>query len=209
VADERLSEVLSAGWNLERRQGNSHSTMTVAEVRVIRELVGEIDLSGVRSDYVELVQRLRRAGIPVSDRRAVKLQRLVAASAAVCGRRQANRTDLWVVRYTWDTEEQREVIAGIVQEAVEKSDEAAWKSSHPRARNLDGPNPEELARDLEQLAAKLNEAPANDEARAIAREQLSLLAGRCQWVRNDQQRGFLERQVQTLWTALTPATGSL
>ena len=208
VADERLSEVLTAGWNLERRQEQSHSTMTVGEIRLIRELVDDIDLSGVRPDYVELVQRLRRAGIPVSDRRAVKLQRLVAASAAVCGRLQANRTDLWVVRYTWDTEEQREVIAGIVQEAVEKSDEVAWKSSHPRARNLDGPNPEELARDLEQLAAKLNEVPPSDETRAIAREQLSLLAGRCQWVRNDQQRGFLEQQVQTLWTALTPATGS-
>ena len=31
--------------------------------------------------YVELVHRLRHAGIPVSDRRAVKLQRLMAASA--------------------------------------------------------------------------------------------------------------------------------
>lgn len=53
----------------------------------------------------------------------------------MCGRLQANTTDLWVLRYTWDIEEQREVIAGIVQEFVEQSGEDALKASHPRARN--------------------------------------------------------------------------
>ena len=182
--------------------------MTVDEVRAIRRLVDDIDLSAVRPEYVELVRRLRRAGIPVSDRRAVKLQRLVAASAAICGRLQANVTDLWVVRYTWDTEEQREVIAAIVQKSIETSDAALLHTSHPRARNLDGPNAEELARDLEQLDSRITAAEASDEDRAIAREQLSLLAGRCQWVRDDQQRSFLEQRVQSLWTALIPATGS-
>jgi MoxR-like ATPase len=145
---------------------------------------------------------LRRAGIPFSDRRAVKLQRLIAASAAICGRNAANPTDLWVVRYTWDTEEQREVIAAIVQESVETSDEAMRRASHPRARNLDGPNPEELARDLEQLDSRIAAPETSDEERGIAREQLSLLAGRCQWVRDDQQRRFLEDRVQSLWTKL-------
>jgi MoxR-like ATPase len=207
VADERLGEVLTAGWKLERPDGAPLVKMTVDEVRAIRRLVDDIDLSVLRPEYVELVRRLRQAGIPLSDRRAVKLQRLVAASAAICGRLQANATDLWVLRYTWDTEDQREVIAAIVQEAVEKSREDAWHSSHPRARNLDGPNPEELARDLEQLETRLQADPT-DDVRTLAREQLSLLAGRCQWVRNDQQRSFLEQRVQTLWTALTPTAGS-
>jgi MoxR-like ATPase len=206
--DWRLGEVLTAGWNLERRAANSFAKMTVEEVRWIRELVHEVDLSMMLSQYIELVRRLRRAGIPVSDRRAVKLQRLVAASAAMCGRLQANTTDLWVLRYTWDIEEQREVIAGIVQEFVEQSGEDALKASHPRARNLDGPNPEELARDLEQLANRIQGEPSNDDTRSVAREQLGLLAGRCQWVRDDRQRCFLEQQVQSLWTALSPTSGS-
>jgi MoxR-like ATPase len=208
VVDDRLGEVLAAGWKLERRAAGSFAKMTVDDVRGIRELVQEVDLSKMLSQYIELVRRLRRAGIPVSDRRAVKLQRLVAASAAVCGRMEANATDLWVLRYTWDTEEQREVIAGIVQEFVEQGGEEALKVSHPRARNLDGPNPEELARDLEQLANRIHGEPGNDDTRTVAREQLGLLAGRCQWVRDDRQRSFLEQQVQSLWTALSPTSGS-
>ena len=199
VADDRLSDVLTAGWNLDRRDASPSGMITVNEVRSIRQLVHEVDVSSVRAKYVELIRRLRRAGIPVSDRRAVKLQRLVAASAVLCARPQANSTDLWVLRYTWDTEEQREVIAAIVQEAVESSDPADFADSHPRARNLDGPNPEELAKDLEQLETKLSVKEATDVERAVAREQLGLLAGRCQWIKDAPQRTFLEQRVRTLW----------
>lgn len=203
VADDRLSEVLAAGWNLERRAERPAATITVAEVREVRELVREVDLSAARPAYIDLVRRLRQAGIPLSDRRAVKLQRLVAASAVMCGRVQADSTDLWVLRYVWDTEEQREVIAAVVQEAVERSDEAKLRTSHPRARQLDGPDPEELAADLAKLAARLDR---NDEAdRALVREQLSVLAGRCQWIKDEQPRKFLEQEVDSLWSKLDPA----
>ena len=37
------------------------------------------NLSEVRPIYIELVHRLRHAGIDISDRRVVKLQRLIAA----------------------------------------------------------------------------------------------------------------------------------
>ena len=37
------------------------------------------------------------------------------------------------------------MIGAVVQEAVERSDEGALRTSHPRARQLDGPDPEELA----------------------------------------------------------------
>src|SRR6185436_9310412 len=100
---------------------------------------------------VQLVQRLRRAGIPVSDRRAVKLQRLTAASALLCGRAAANRSDLWVLRYIWDTEEQQEVVAAVVQEAVDQAEKAEFAQAHPRARGGATPDPEELARELERL----------------------------------------------------------
>ena len=32
--------------------------------------------------------------------------KLLAASALLCGRRIANASDLWVLRYVWDREEQ-------------------------------------------------------------------------------------------------------
>ena len=88
----------------------------------------------VRTAYVELVHRLRHAGIPISDRRAVKLQRLLAASALLCGRLTVNATDLWVLRYIWDTEEQQEVLASIVQDAIDRSGDRARGEPSPRPR---------------------------------------------------------------------------
>src|SRR5262245_64545409 len=61
VADESLSDVLTAGWNLDRRDRADNAVISVEEVRAIRQLVTEVDLSLVRPKYVELVRRLRRA----------------------------------------------------------------------------------------------------------------------------------------------------
>jgi hypothetical protein len=52
------------------------------------------------------VVRLRDLGIAFSDRRAVKVLKLIAASAVLCGRQQAIGADLWVLRYVWDRVEQ-------------------------------------------------------------------------------------------------------
>lgn len=212
VADEQLGEVLAAGWKLDRRDTSSRASVTVGDVRAVRDLIGDVDLTTARPAYLELIRRLRRAGITVSDRRAVKLQRVIAASAILCGRLQANDSDLWVVRYSWETDEQREVLAGIVAEVLAKCDDETLKNSHPRARNTDGPDPEELAAELDALHARLEkntQAPDADSAgespeavRVLARERLAALAARSQWVRNDSQREFLEREVAQLWQKL-------
>src|SRR5262245_34324624 len=109
VPQDRLGDVLTAGWKLDQNLGEAAPTMSIDDIRTVQSLVAEVDLTPVRQQYVEVVHKLRTAGIPVSDRRAVKLQRLVAASAALCGRAAANKSDLWVLRYIWDVDEQREV----------------------------------------------------------------------------------------------------
>jgi MoxR-like ATPase len=199
VAEDRLPDVLSAGWRLSLANG-SQPTYSIEEIRQLNRLVNNVDVVAVRPQYVELIARLRRAGIPVSDRRAVKLQRLVAASAVLCGRLVAQVTDLWVLRYIWDTEEQHEVIATIVQEMVDKADEAELKTSHPRARGTQAPDADELARDLDRLARQLEQADLQSADRAVLLDQLGLLASRCQWVSDAQQRAFLEQQIDAIWS---------
>ena len=199
VPADRLGDVLSAGWKLDQGPSEPVSMMTVEEIRQVQSLVAEVDLSAVRPTYLELIHKLRNAGIPLSDRRAVKLQRLVAASAAVCGRARADGTDLWIMRYIWDVDEQREVIAAIVNPAVEAASPEVQATSHPRARQSDGPDPDELARNLSRLGERLADATLGDAERAALCDQLGLLAGRCQWVVNRQQREFLDQQVAALW----------
>ena len=197
--DERLPEVLLAGWRLDQTAGATVATMTVDEIRAIQQGIRDVDLSPTLPAYVELVNRLRKAGIEVSDRRAVKLQRLIAASALLCGRQAAQRTDLWVLRYIWDTEEQREVLAALVQETLDQAEPELWSASHPRARDGGGPDAEELTRDLHRLAEEWNPAAMSAPDQAAWQDQLGLLAGRCQWVQNEQQRNFLQEHVDQLW----------
>lgn len=198
VADERLAEVLDAGWRLtsERTAG---AGMHPDEIRALQALVPLVDLTAVRPAYLDLIRKLRRAGIAVSDRRAVKLQRLVAASALLCGRAQALASDCWVLQHTWESEEQQEVIAAIVQPLLEAS--AADAPAHPQARTHGAPDPEQLARDVQALGSELDGAPA-EVARAQLRDRLALLASRCQWVTDAERRTALQDLVDGLWLRL-------
>jgi MoxR-like ATPase len=199
VGDERLADVLDAGLKLDFAREEVRPTLSVDDLRRLQGRLTTIDVAGVRPQYVDVIHKLRKAGIPVSDRRAVKLQRLVAASALICGRRAANFTDLWVLRYIWDTDEQREVIAAIVQPAVEAGDAAAQTNGHPRARGTGGPDAEELARDLERLQRQWTGESHDESRRSVLRDQLGLLSSRCQWLADAQQRSFLEGRVSALW----------
>jgi MoxR-like ATPase len=202
VPPEQLAPVLVAGWKLDVERPTPPATLSTDDVRRLQQELREVDLSGARPAHAEMVHRLRHAGIPVSDRRAVKLQRLLAASALLAGRRQANPTDLWVLRYIWDTEEQQDVLRAIVDDAVTKAKDEDRAASHPRSRGVDAPDPEHLARDLERLATRLSGPAVAATERTYVQDQLGLLASRCQWVANDQQRRFLEDRVKTLWAQL-------
>ncbi|MBS0261026.1 MAG: AAA family ATPase [Planctomycetes bacterium] len=199
VATEQLQNVLAAGWNFESRATTNSPALTIAEIAELQRLLREVDLSVVRGPLGELVQRLRHAGLAVSDRRAVKLQRAVAASALLCGRLQAQVSDLWVLGYIWDTEEQIEVLNSIVQDAVQRGGHPLPADSHPRARGETGPNPESLARDLERLSTRLEAENLPAHEQSFLRDQLGVLAARCAWVSDLQQRSFLEAQVAGLW----------
>jgi MoxR-like ATPase len=200
VPAERLPEVLEAGWQLELRRSEPEKKMNIDELRRLHSLLGDVDLSAMRPAFTDTVRRLRQSGIAVSDRRAVKLQRLAAASALVCGRRQALPADLWVLRYIWDTEEQQEVIAAIVDELLAKAKSEA--AVHPRAHGAESPDAESLARDLEAIEQKLAADGCTSADRSYLRDRLGLLAARCQWVEGETQRGFLLSRVDVLWEKL-------
>lgn len=201
VNDERLADVLEAGRRLDVSRGQPRHAVSVEDLERLQRGVAEICVSAVRPQYVEVIHKLRKAGIPVSDRRAVKLQRLLAAGALLCGRKSADVTDLWVLRYIWDTDEQREIITAIVQPAIDGAEAALQATSHPRARGTASPDADELARDLERLEKQWPDDAVNDAQRSILKDQLGLLAGRCQWVTDAQQRTFLEARVSALWQA--------
>lgn len=202
VPQEQLFAVLGAGWQLDTRTEDVTPRMHVDEIRRLQAGIAGVDLSQVLTSYLELVHRLRHAGIPISDRRAVKLQRMLAASALLCGRQVAHASDLWVLRYIWDREEQQEVLASLVQDAIEKSDQQLDGAKHARAAGHESPDAEVLAFDLERISTRIQAADLSPTERSYLRDQLGVLAGRCQWVSDEQQRTFLDEKVEQLWHAL-------
>ncbi len=196
VPTERLGEVLEAGWRLDMGGVDHGAKVSIEDVRKLHGLLSAADLSEVRSAYVELVHRLRHAGIAISDRRAVKLQRLAAASALLSGRTKVLASDLWVFRYIWDAIEQEEVLAEVVGQAVAKGTDGG--AAHPRSRGADAPDPEGLARDVESIAKRLDEAPSAAD-RAYLKDRLGVLAARCQWIKDGEKRGYLLERVEQLW----------
>ena len=147
--------MLAASWKLDFGPEEDGATVSVEGGTAVAWSAASRGRGAIRSDYVELVHRLRHAGISVSDRRAGKLQRLMGASALLCGRLAINRTDMWVLRYIWDTEEQQDVLATIVKDALEKAGEEEKASSHPRSRGSETPDPEHLARDWRESPSGL------------------------------------------------------
>jgi MoxR-like ATPase len=202
VEREELADVLVAGWRLDQNMRTKAPALSLAELRELQHMIWQADLSQVRKPYVELVHRLRHAGIAISDRRAVKLQRLMSASALLCGRCQVNLSDLWVLRYMWDTEEQQDVLAAVVQDAVNSAPHEPEITRHVRASGIDIPDPERLARDLDRIAERATNGTLAEIDRVYLRDQLGLLASRCQWISDEQRRKFLDEQVSQLWSKL-------
>jgi MoxR-like ATPase len=203
VPGERLPDVLTAGWKLAASRP-LRSTLHFDDIRTAQGALASVELAGIRQPFSELVHRIRHAGIPVSDRRAVKLQRVIAASALIAGRAEARLSDLWVVRHIWDTEEQREALASLVEKAIER--ENASPDDHPRARSASGPDAEALARDFDAIDAALKNGPMTEADRAYLRDRLGVLEGRCQWVKDDGRRAWLVKRARELWPALTSPT---
>jgi MoxR-like ATPase len=83
--------------------------------------------------YKSLVFQIRAEGVSLSDRRVVKLLKVMAASAFFDGRAQADVSDLFALKHVWNTLEQAEILDGIVAPVLE-----GWFRAHPEARRAGG-----------------------------------------------------------------------
>lgn len=197
VDPQHLNDVLNAGWLLEQKNGTELQGITTEEVKEIQGMISKIDLTDIRPVYIELIEKLRNAGVQVSDRRAVKLQRMIAASALLCKRFKAYQSDLWVLRYIWDTDEQREIIAGIVNAVVEEDKQTS--QVHPRAAISSVPNADDIYNDVLQMTQQWNNPETSGAERSVIKDRLRYLNGRCEWITNPDQRNFVLKPIDELW----------
>ncbi len=153
VPDPRLEELLAGGASLWRETEARVASLEALDV--LTRAAQQADLAPVRPHLAHALRTLRAAGIGLSDRRAVKVQRLMAAAAALAGRQIPGVADLWPLIYAVPTKEGQALAREVLRELLAATENPA-------------------------LAAAALEASAGPLARAqrIARSGREVLEGR-------------------------------
>jgi MoxR-like ATPase len=171
VPDAMLETLLERGDAL-ARTSDRPPPATLAHLDAIAEAARACDVSEVRGALAEAVRSLRAGGIALSDRRIVKLQRLVAAAAAIDGRTRADGRDLWPIVYAVPTAEAqvqaRAILAPLVRGSASGALEAAAldASRSPEALAL------RLVREADELLAGSIEGDDATRRRRLRAEAL-------------------------------------
>jgi MoxR-like ATPase len=183
-----MPRLLHAGWALEQA-GPIESSVSAPELRALTRKIYDVELEPIVERYADLVSKVRDLGVALTDRRAVKVLKLVAASAVLCGRTAASVSDFWVFRYVWDREEQIAPLTALVAGVIEPH--AQEPKAHPLAAVADRVDGEELAHQLDALSGQIKDRSLSLAATARLREELGSLADRAAWLTDDRARRYL------------------
>lgn len=149
TGDAHLETLLEAGWGLRPTPGGDAETLAALDVAIAA--VAEVDVSAVRPHLAEVIRTLRNAGIGMSDRRIVKLQKLVAAAAVLDGRNVATGADLWPLVFTIVRPNDQDRARDLLRTTLEASRNAAVGAAAEHASF----GPLARAARLEQAAGEL------------------------------------------------------
>ena len=134
-----FQELINRGVNLElEKLGVAQPPQIFLTTKDLLAVRGEVAKRMHLSDellatYKSLVFQIRAEGVSLSDRRVVKLIKLMAASAYFDGRPAADVSDLFILKHVWNTLEQSEILDAIVSPVLD-----GYFRSHPEARRAGG-----------------------------------------------------------------------
>ncbi|NPC74251.1 AAA domain-containing protein [Corallococcus exiguus] len=123
VPDPRLEELLEGGASL--WADAAPRLASLQSLDVVAQAARRADLGPVRPHLAQALRTLRAAGIALSDRRAVKVQRLVAAAAALAGRMTPGVADLWPLVYAVPTKEAQALARDVLRDVLSASENLA------------------------------------------------------------------------------------
>jgi MoxR-like ATPase len=118
VPDGSLEDLLEQGW---ATPVMVESAGLMPALDRLADIASAADLSEIRPLLATALRRLREAGMPLTDRRSVRSQRLVAAAAVLDGRTVANTADLWVLPLIAPTGEAQALARDILADLLKLS----------------------------------------------------------------------------------------
>ncbi len=130
VPDPELEILLSSGWSLEQQLGEPVGLEALDQ---LAEQARAANLDAVRLPLAHALRLLRKNGLPLSDRRSVKVQKLMAASAVLAGRATPSEADLWPLVYAVPTEAAQRVAREALRELLAASENKALSAATEEA----------------------------------------------------------------------------
>ncbi|WP_162661113.1 AAA family ATPase [Tuwongella immobilis] len=204
---DAMPQLLMAGWELEQTKGLPaiaepqpiESPVTVDDLRQLGQTMLRVELAPIRDSLADAIFKVRDLGVAISDRRAVKILKLVAASAVLAGRMQANPSDFWVLRYVWDRESQVAPLRSLVLEMLRQhAAQSPHEAAHPMATIPERITSEQLAQELSSLEQQLNAGKPTLTLLARLREQTTRLADRAAWLTDPAARQVVTQRMTRL-----------
>ncbi|HEY4385060.1 MAG TPA: AAA family ATPase [Ktedonobacteraceae bacterium] len=190
VEEALFPELFQRGWKLERERIASGYGLKVANIittdilRQLNHALERVDLSPIAQNYREVIRRIRAEGIQLSDRRVIKLLKLVAASALRHKREVADPGDFWVLRHVWNNTGQIPHLQTILDPYVQEYQGETWSSE----RSL-----RDIQSDLDQLEAQRNRLRTDTDYVDFFQQLESF---RRELVRHSSEKGSAEDQAQ-------------
>jgi MoxR-like ATPase len=177
VGRDQVGRVLEIGWEAEQeliqsfrthddgRAGQVLQVEDQSEVRIsgqeltaLQAAIGNVDMSPLQAPYIEIIQALHEEGVTFSDRRAVKAQKVFAASAVLAGRGEAELSDLARLVNLWSDRRDAESLRRIVADHGVPVDDPGH-----RVREVH----EILEVDLHDIMVRRNQVTTEPEFRAL------------------------------------------
>ncbi len=137
IADPRLEELLEGGWRLGTAGGGdsgvAHPPATLRDLDTLAVAAQAAEMGGVRPLLAQSLRVLRAAGVQLSDRRAVKVQRLVAAAGVLAGRTSPTAADLWPLILAIPTAEGQTLARERLRDLLQETENAALPAAAEEA----------------------------------------------------------------------------
>ena len=130
VPDAQLEELLEGGWASDEAVTN---LATINDVDILARAAKSADMTRVRSHLAEALRLLRGAGVELSDRRAVKTQKLIAAAAVLDGRAAPDDGDLWPLVWAVPTLEGQILAREVLRDKLSRTRNRALPSASEEA----------------------------------------------------------------------------
>ena len=138
IGDSRLEELLDASWK--QWQPDPKRIASIGDVDVLSQAARAVDMGHIRTALAQAIRIVRGVGVELTDRRAARMQRLVASAAAIAGKTRADERDLWPIVYAIPTEAGQQLARNALRDLLVSSENSSLSaaaeegSSGPKAR---------------------------------------------------------------------------